>query len=81
MTMRAALGVLLDGSLYQLEEAREAYTEAAARGGAVYSWKTTGRWNWLERGGSIVDVLALTVLPEGLPEIIDMPDDEIDEEG
>jgi hypothetical protein len=42
----------------------------------VYSWKTEGRYNWLERGFSVVDVLGLTILPDGLSNKIDLPDDE-----
>ena len=79
--MRTRLEVLLDVPLYQLEHVPEAYAEAQTTGGVVYSWKTTGRWNWLERGTSIVDVLVLTVLPRGLPDTIEMPDDEIEGEG
>jgi hypothetical protein len=47
---------------------------------AVYSWKTEGQYNWLQKGFTVVDVLGLTVLPKGLPDMIDLPDDE-EEEG
>jgi hypothetical protein len=42
----------------------------------VFSWKTEGRYNWLEKGLSVVDVLGLTILPDGLPDKIDLPNDE-----
>jgi hypothetical protein len=41
----------------------------------MYSWKTEGRSNWLEKGFSVVDVLGFTILLDGLPNEIDLPDD------
>jgi hypothetical protein len=76
MAMSMTLEMQLDVTLFQLEEAEEAESLAERSGSVVYCWKTTGRWNWLERGFSCVDVLGLVVLPAGLPSTIDMPDDE-----
>ena len=61
--------------LYRLEEADEAERVARQSNTEIYCWKTTGRANWLERGLSIVDVLGLVLMPKGLPNVIDMPDD------
>ncbi len=78
--MHVSIDIELEVPFYELEEAREAEEQAAATGCAVYSWMTTGGWNWLERRWSIVDVFGLVVLPKGLPEYIDMPDDPPEEE-
>ena len=78
--MKATLNLLADVELFPLEEADEAQRRSRRAGGAVYSWRTTGRSNWLERGISCVDVLSLTVLPRSLPDYIDMPDDEPEDE-
>ena len=76
MAMTVPLQIQLDLTLFNLEEAEQASRVADRSGHVVYSWKTTGRCNWLERGFSCVDVLGLVVLPAGLPQAIDMPDDE-----
>ena len=47
--------------------------------GKVYSWKTVGKSNWLEKGYRRVDTIALVVLPSALPESIEMWDDEPEE--
>jgi len=73
--MRAVLDVSLPVTLYDLEQHAAAEACAEASGGEVFSWKTTGRSNWLEKGFSVVDVLALVVLPAGLPDVLDMPED------
>ena len=78
--MNAPLTVCLPASFHQLEALQEAVRLAEQTHGAVYSWKTTGRHNWLERGLSLADVLGLVVLPDGLPEEIEMPDDSVDPE-
>ncbi len=78
--MRGTLEILIEAELYQLENWREAQETAALTHGEVYSWKTCGHENWLERGCSVVDVVALVVLPRGLPDFMDMPDDHPDEE-
>ncbi len=44
---------------------------------AIYFWKTTGVSNWLEKGASVSDVLGFVILPNGLPDLIELPDDEI----
>ena len=46
----------------------------------LYCWKTTGNENWLERGLSVADVLGIVALPQGLPDIIDLPNDERENE-
>ena len=76
MSIPVALTLYLDSALFMLEEVEEAERVAGATGGAIYSWKTTGRSNWLEQGLSIADVLGLVVLPRGLPDVIEMADDE-----
>lgn len=76
--MRAVLDISLPVTLYDLEQHADAEACAESSGGQVFSWKTTGRSNWLEKGFSVVDVLALVVLPAGLPDTIDMPQDPCD---
>ena len=73
--MRVTLDIQLERELYQLEDWREAEKAAASSGGEVYSWKTSGWANWLQRGYSIVDVLGLVVLPSGLPDYVEMAPD------
>ena len=73
MKLQSWLAFELD--FYQLEEAVQAQTEAELSGSQVYTWKTTCRCNWLERGFSNVDALGLVVLPVGLGDAIDMLDD------
>lgn len=75
MSMKATLSLDLELEVFQLEEAQQAEQQAEERDGVVYTWKTSGRENWLEQGFSIVDVLGIVVLPQGLPSVIDMPDD------
>lgn len=75
MSVAVRLSVELGVELFDIEEAGKAMQLADATGGAVYCWKTVGRSNRLERGLSIVDVLGLVVLPQGLPSILEMPDD------
>ncbi len=71
--------VTLDGAFefefFQIEELRNAELFAKETNGLIYSWKTIGFSNWLEKRLSIVDVLGLAVLPKGLPDWIDLPDD------
>lgn len=78
--MKLTLQVNLETELFQLEELQEATTLAHRLPGVIYTWKTTGRSNWLERGMSLVDSLGLVVLPARLPVHIEMPDDPPDEE-
>jgi len=78
--VRTVLELSLAVTIYDLEEHQAAQARASASGGKVFSWKTTGRANWLEKGLSPVDVLALVVLPAGLPDFIRMPDDASDED-
>lgn len=74
--MKVNLGNGFEFETFELEQAGQAEQLAAETNGAVYSWKTTGSSNWLEKGLSIVDVLGITVLPKDAPEWIDLPDDE-----
>lgn len=56
--------------------------EAAASAAAdqrVYAWCSVGRENWL-RANTISDVIGYVCLPKGLPDYLDLPDDEYEEE-
>ena len=79
MSMKATLSLGLELEVFQLEEAQQAEQQAEESNGVVYTWKTSGNENWLEQGFSIVDVLGIVVLPQGLPSVIDMPDDAEDD--
>ncbi len=61
--------------LYELEELGEATRAAEKSGGRIYTWHTTGKYNWLELRPSIVDAVGLVVLPNHLPEYMNMPND------
>lgn len=76
--MKLTLEVTVETELFQLEEHQEATALAHRLPGVIYTWKTTGRSNWLERGMSCVDSLGLVVLPAQLPAHIEMPDDPLD---
>ena len=67
--------VLKDIDVFDTLDAADAEELVKAVGGTVYSWKTIGKHNWLEKGYSRVDTLALAVLPD----CIRMPDDEPEE--
>ena len=81
--MRTTLSIfstLLESDVFQLEEVDQAEALAKRSNAEVYTWKTSGSENWLIRGLSIADVLGLVILPRGLPDYIDMPDDAEDNE-
>lgn len=80
MSMKVNLSLELELELFQLEETEPAGRQAQELNAQMYVWKTSGRENWLERGFSITDVLGIVILPHGLPDVIDMPDDELDED-
>ena len=73
--MRITLELLVDVDFFEIEDARAAEACAEETGGRVYSWKTTGKHNWLESGYSIVDVAGLVVMPSILSGRITMADD------
>lgn len=77
--MRVDIGEGIEFEFFEIESARDAEVLAGQTDGVVYSWKTAGRYNWFQKGFTVVDVLGLSVLPKGLPDLIDLPDD-IDEE-
>lgn len=78
--MKVKLGEGFEFEFFDIEEAKQVEKLAEETDGVVYSWKTEGRYNWFQKGFSIADVLGLTVLPSGLPDLIDLSDDE-EEEG
>ncbi len=73
--MRVALEPIVTTDFYQPEEWRLARSAARTNRTSIYSWKTSGRANWLERGYSCVDCLGLVELPQGLPDEVPMPND------
>lgn len=76
ITLKLYLPVhLIDEGDFQ-EDVEEAQREAKRTGGDIYTYHTCGLNNWLKRGISRVDRLAFVVLPKGLPDHIDMADDE-----
>lgn len=75
MSQPLSFSLSLDLELFQLEEATEAIARAEQIKGVLYSWKTTGVFNWLERGLSISDLLGIVILPKGMPDQIELPDD------
>lgn len=73
--MHRTISFNLPVRIFSLEEAREAEQLAIQSKNTVYSWKASGRSHWLEQGYSISDTLGLVLMPLGLPEHIEMPDD------
>ena len=73
--MRVTLEILIEAECFDTSEAQRAEEPAETIGGHVYTWKTLGKHNWLERGYRIVDAIGLVVLPEVVPNEIEMLDD------
>lgn len=76
--MKVKLDDEIEFELFVIEEARQAERIAKETNGVVYTWKTEGRSNWFQKGFTVVDALDLTILPKGLSDWIDLPDDEVD---
>jgi hypothetical protein len=75
MSIRLPFSLDIELELFQLEEAPQARALAQSANSVLYCWKTSGVFNWLEKGFSITDVLGIVLLPKGLPDEIDLPDD------
>lgn len=73
--MKISLDSALEFEFFELEDVVKAKQFAASNEGTVYSWKTVGYSNWLEKRLSVADVIGLAVLPNGMPDWIDLPDD------
>lgn len=73
--MKVSPDGIFEFELFELEDLKNAEQYAEKIDGSIYSWKTIGYSNWLEKRLSNVDVLGLAVLPNGLPDWIDLPDD------
>jgi len=69
--MRVTLGNDYGFELFQIEELEDAGQHAENVDGSIYSWKTIGKSNWLEKRLSVVDVLGLIVLPKNWPNWIE----------
>ena len=73
--MKISLDGVLEFEFFELDDTTKAEQFAESTDGEVYSWKTVGYSNWLEKRLSVSDILGLVVLPKGLPDWIDLPDD------
>lgn len=73
--MKVSLEENFEFEFFQIEELKNAEQYAKETDGSIYSWKTTGKSNWLEKNLSVVDILGLAVLPKNLPDWINLPDD------
>lgn len=78
MSLKQTICLEFDVEVFTTEEIAQAEQKALETNGDLYCWKATGISNWLEKGLSISDVLAIVVLPKEFPEQIEMPDDEDD---
>ena len=74
-TMTLTLPIHLEADCFDTSQAELAGRTAQQKSMEIYSWKTSGKSNWLEKGFQRSDVLNLVLLPQGLPGTIDMPDD------
>ncbi len=61
--------------LFELTELKRALELAASTNGKIFTYKTSGKFNWLEEGVSITDTLGLVILPCSFSGTIDMPND------
>lgn len=75
--MRQTIYLSFDVEFFNIEQIAEAEQKAIETNGDLYSWKTSGISNWLEKGLSLSDVLGLLIIPREFPEQIDLLDDEI----
>ncbi len=75
MSLELTFDLRMPLRLYQLAEIAEAQATLRKTKGQGYTWKASGQNNWLEKGFSLSDALGLVVLPKGLPELIELPDD------
>jgi hypothetical protein len=73
--MKVNLGDNVEFELFQREEIHSVEQLSRETKSSIYSWKTTGSSNWLEKGLSIIDVLGLVLLPSDSPDWIELPDD------
>lgn len=73
--MKVSLDEKFEFEFFQIEELQNAEQYVEEIDGSIYSWKTTGNSNWLEKRLSVADVLGLVVLPKNMPEWIDLPED------
>jgi len=77
--MKVELALYLDVDFYELEDSEQAVAAADKTNRSVYTWKTSGLTNWMERRISNVDALGLVLLPRGMPDCLDMPEDPEDD--
>ncbi len=73
--MKVSLNGSFEFEFFQIEEFKNAEQYAKEIDGSIYSWKTVGNANWLEKRLSVADVLGLAVLQKNLPDWIDLLDD------
>ncbi len=77
MNIRLTVRAEIDAELFDTNEYDRVQAIVKHSNGVVYTWKTTGHFNWLERGYKLADRLGFLVLPKQLPETIDLDDDPI----
>lgn len=73
--MKVSLDGTFEFEFFEIEDLETAKQYAKEINGSIYSWKTTGNSNWLEKKLSVVDILGLAVIPKNLPNWIDLPND------
>jgi len=73
--MKISLDGALEFEFFRLEDIVSAEQFAEGNDGTVYSWKTAGYSNWLEKRLSVVDVIGIAVLLNGMPDWIELPND------
>lgn len=78
--MKISLDGALEFEFFEIEELKNAEQYAGEVDGLIYSWKAIGYSNWLEKRLSVTDVLGLAILPKGMPDWIDLPDDANEDE-
>lgn len=76
MSIKQTIYLAFEVEIFDTEEICKAERKTLETNGALYCWKTSGNSNWLEKGLSFSDVLGVIVLPNNLPEQIEMLDDE-----
>jgi len=74
--MKVALDGVFEFEVFEVEELNNAEQYAEEIDGSIYSWKTIGHSNWLEKRLAIADVLGFVVLQKELPDWLDLPNDE-----
>ena len=77
----SSLTIVLDNiPMFETDDGQEAVRIANRDGKVLYTWCIEGNVNYLDKGFHLVNRNMYVLLPPGLPDFMDMVDDEPDPE-